>query len=112
MLKSGVDKAAALRAAIGSPEFQTKLADVHASNQAITAAAPAELHAAVSTVFELSEKAQQALDPSTSAANKQTLMMEARTEVTSAPVMAAINEFKAWVNGHCGSLAPAILATS
>lgn len=109
LLKDGRDKANALIAAIGSPDFASKLAEVKESNDAGVAAAPAELHDALAKFYEVSEIAQRALDPSISPSEKADLTNQARTQATSPEMAAAIETYKTWVNAHCGALAAPIL---
>jgi hypothetical protein len=110
MLATATGKVAGLAASIGTPEQTAKLAEVKADNDAIVAAAPADIHDAVATFYAVSELAQQALDPSLSASERASLGSQAATQAGSAEAKAAIADYTTWVTANCGDLATEILS--
>ena len=110
MLATGVDKAGALIAAVGTPQLAANLAEVKADNDAVVAAAPADIHDALVKFYAISEAARRALDPSLSAADKRAAASDAATAAGTPEAKAAIADYKAWVQAHCGSLSAKILS--
>ena len=109
-LADETEKTAGLAAAIGTPQQAAKLAEIRAANASIVAAAPAELHAAIVTVYKVSELAQKALDPTLGAADKRAAGAAAAAAAGAADTKAAIATYKAWVQAHCGALSSKILS--
>ena len=110
MLADGTDTTAAFMAALGTPDQAAKLAEVKADNDAIVAAAPAEIHDAVTQFYAISETARAALDPTLSAADKRAAGAAAAAAATTPEAKAAIADYRTWVTANCGSLTTKILA--
>jgi len=109
-LASEADLTAGFAASIGTPQQAAKLAEIKAANDAILAAAPADIHDAISTVYQVSETARKALDPTLSAAEKQAARAAATSAISDPKVKSAIASYKAWVTANCGSLTSKILS--
>jgi hypothetical protein len=109
-LASEADLTAGFAASIGTPQQAAKLAEIKAANDAILAAAPADIHAAIATVYQVSETARKALDPTLSAADKQAARAAATSAIVDPKVKSAITSYKAWVTANCGSLSSKILS--
>ena len=110
MLAGAVDNTKALAGAIGTPDLPAKLAAVKADNDAIMAAAPAEIHDTVATVYQVAEKGQAALDPSLSPADKQAASAAAIAASRAPETKTASTTFQTWVKDNCGPLTSKILA--
>lgn len=110
MLAGAVDHTKALAGAIGTPDLPAKLAAVKADNDAIMAAAPAEVKDAVATVYQVAEKGQAALDPSLSPTEKQAASAAALAASRAPETKTASTTFQTWVRDNCGPLTSKILA--
>jgi len=109
-LATGVDKAGALIAAVGTAELAAKLAEVKADNDAIVAAAPGELRDSLVKFYAISEVARRALDPGLSAADKRAAATQAAAAAGTPEAKAAIADYKSWVQANCGALSAKILS--
>ena len=61
-------------------------------------------------MYQVSETARKALDPTLSAAEKQAARAAATTAIADPKVNSAIASYKAWVTANCGSLSAKILS--
>ena len=109
-LAADTEKTAGFAASIGTPQQAAKLAEIKADNDAVLAAAPAEIHDAIASVYRVSELAQAALDGTLSAADKRAASAAASAAVATPEVKAAIASYKDWVGANCGSLSAKILS--
>lgn len=109
-LAAEADLTAGFAASIGTPQQAAKLAEIKAANDAILAAAPADIHDAIATVYAVSETARKALDTTLSAAEQQAARAAATSAIADPKVKTAIASYKAWVTANCGSLSGKILS--
>jgi len=107
-LAAEVDQTAALRAAIGTPDQDAKVADIKAANADIEASAPADVADAVTKFYAISELGVAALS-SNSPADKAAAVQAAAAAAKDPSSQAAIADFKTWVQANCGDQAAKIL---